>query len=205
MDEPHDANTSTISLPASAATGPLPSLSSLLQDSTSETTTSTIALIRQQPQEAATFMPGLAAYVTQQSHTPLPPFVESAAQPRPPNLQPQLDGLFTFPDNDVNMFTFRHSHQFQCHQASTNGTGLANNFWSDGYMPNLSQPGQPVDDALDFPLSLPFQCAPSALPMTAIPTSATSSPMLPLSAVLSSMTPSSEGLSSVTLLWPHLW
>jgi hypothetical protein len=190
MDEPqpHAANASTISVPASAAPGPLLSLSSSSRKATIPTGEPTTTLFQQQ------------------SHTLSTPFVESAAQQQLPNLQPQSDGLFTFLDNDVNLIA-------QC--PSTIGTGSANDCWSGGHLSSISQP---EDDVLDFPLSLPFQPAQMvatavgsatttasesmvygsthAAPYPYMrPTSATSSSMSPSLAISSLMSPSSEGLT----------
>ena len=86
--------------------------------------------------------------IQSQSHAPPSPFIESATQQQPTSLgnasilQPQLGGLLTFLDNDneVNMFA---------------SASLA----QPGYAPN-----SPLDDPLEFPLSLPFQTIPSAAP-----------------------------------------
>jgi hypothetical protein len=178
-DDAHMDDAANTSTPASAtfsasATLPLSSHSPAppVSDATIPTGDLTTALIQQQSQETYSLMPSSAQCIAQQSHAP---FVDLAVQ-QPPlgdvsitaDLEPRLDGLYTFPVNDVNMFPSNgqsgHSHQLQL--PSTNGTSLLTDSWSDASV--LSLP-QPVDDTLDvFSLSLPFQPAPPAIP-TLIP------------------------------------
>ena len=110
MDDLGSANID-ISLPASAIPTPSRSEPSLSQELVLPEPDSTIPLIQQQPQEAAALISSSIPYVTQSSHAPfLPEFVESSAQQTPSddvsNLQPQLDRLYSFLDDDVNKLTF---------------------------------------------------------------------------------------------------
>ena len=174
MDDASSANVSAAaatSLSASAASSPVLVPDATIPTATIPTGDLTTALILQQPQEAATLMPSATRSVTQQSHAPLLPLLESAETPSgnistTADLQPRLDGLYTFPD-DVDIFppngqAAQTGLSYQLQHSSTGGTTLSTDSWSD-WVPN----SQPVDNSSEsFPLTLPFQPVLSATPMT---------------------------------------
>jgi hypothetical protein len=179
MDDADTANTSiattrstATSLSASAAPL-LPTHSSALPMADATTTPTddlTTAFVGHQPQETTVLMPNSA-----HSDVPLLQFTDSAVQQPPSgdvsittNLQPQLDGLYKFPIDDVTISPFDgHSHQPR--NLSTNGTSLLTDSWSGAGVGSLSQL---LDDTSDsFPLSLPFQPTPSVTLAPISPTS----------------------------------